>query len=480
MNEFKCSGTWWLPNSQKQVMGDLTFSNKNGIQLDLHELLDEGRSFPEIMTDDQFLEFPIILGRTKDGKLITLCDCAEVSVSVNLNGGSYATYDARVVLINAHFTDTQEMRFHRAQVQYDYLPDFVRKQGFTSDLQTKEGILKEYQLTYKYPPKIVATTSRGEVSVSYTFYRKGNSLKGLILQQSTALEIKPREELTLNDIGLQYLRPLQDLISLATNRANSITDLLVYSREKVETGISGTIDVPIKVAFQQDNCEKRQDSLLPPFKLLFTLNDEVIVDRFSEIVERWLTHTNIAAKLKDVFYLYFSTLYDPDLSLDMKFLSIAFAAELYHRRGVSNEILPNNDHKARIKAIVSGVPQEYRRWLNDALLYSNEPRFRNRVDDLVEMTKPVVAPLFSNKDYFVKKVKDTRNYLVHKSPNLQNKAAEGEELYWLTKTLSYVVQTCLLMEVGLTSEDCFRLFSENREYQLHLNEHRLIGPYETP
>lgn len=484
MKDFKYSGSWWLPHSQKQVTGDLTFSNQDGLRLDLHDFLVEGRSFFENAKDKRLSEFPIVLGMTKDGKLITLCDCVEVSVSMtvkNIGEGSisysFAAYDAQAALVGAHFTDTQEMRFHRADIQYDYLPDFVRKHGFIINFETKEG--QEYQYTYEYPSRVVATTSRGSVCISYTFHQGGNPLNGLILRQSTALEIRPQKELTLKDMDLQYLKPLQDLISLATNRANSITDLLVYSKEKVETVMNRTLEVPIEVAFQQVQYGQRQENLLPTSKLLFTLKDQVISDRFSEIIDRWLNHTNITAELKDVFYLFFSVLYDPDLSPDMEFLSLAFAAELYHRRRFSNELLPENEHKERKKSIINGAPEEHRRWLKDVLGFSNEPRFKNRVDELVEMTKPVVSPIFSDKDYFVKKVKDTRNYLVHKNPKLKKKAAEGEELYWTTKTLKYLVQTCLLVEVGLTSEDCFMLLSKNKDYKLALERAPTFGPQHT-
>lgn len=485
MKDFKYSGSWWLPQSQRQVTGDLLFSNEDGLRLDLDDSLAEGRSFFESMKDDRRTTYAIVLGMTKNGKLITLCDCEEIGVSTtfkNVGEGSLAyntaRYDARAAFIGIHFVDAQEMHFHRAHVQYDYLPDFVRKQGFTPDFKTKEGILQKYQLTYEYPPKIVATTSRGTVSVSYTFHQEGDPLKGLILRQSTALEIKLEEELTLKELDIQYIRRLQDLISLATNRPNSITDLLVYSNEKVETVMNRTGEIPIEVVFQQKDQEERQESLLPPNKLLFTLRDRSVAERFSEIIERWLTKTDID-ELGDVFNLFFSVLYARDLLLEMEFLNIAFAAELYHRKRFSNEVLPKNEHKARITSILNAAPAAHAEWLKRVLNFSNEPFFRSRIDELVEMTKEVVSPLFSDKDYFVNKVKDTRHYRVHNVSSLKKKAATGEELYWITKTLSYLVQACLLIELGLTSQDCVELFSKNRDYQLALERAPTYGPHTT-
>lgn len=267
----------------------------------------------------------------------------------------YCKLRCKAAFIGAYFDDAQQMHFHRAQVQYDYLPDFVRKQGFIHDIKTKEGILQKYQLTYEHPPRIVATTTRGTISVSYTFHHHGGPLKELTLWQTTALEIEQEKELTLKELSNQYIQPLQDLISLATNRPNSITDLIVYSKGKVETVMNRTREVPIEVVFQRNYYEEREESLLPPDKLLFTLEDRSVSERFSEIIERWLTHTDID-KLGDVFNLFFSVLYAPDLSQEMGFLNIAFAAELYHRKRFSNQVLPKKEHKARIASVVCRAP----------------------------------------------------------------------------------------------------------------------------
>jgi hypothetical protein len=485
MKNFKYSGSWWLPHSEKQVTGDLIFSNEAGLRLDLHDSLAEGGSFLDTLRDDRRTAYPVVLGMTEDGKLVTLCDCQETRVSTafkNIEEGGFlyttAGYDARAAFIGAHFFETQQMQFHRAEVQYDYLPDFVRKQGFTPDFKMEDGILQKYQLTYEYPPRIVATTSRGIISVSYNFHQHGGPMKELTLWQSTALEIKLEKELTLKKLDIEYIRPLQDLMSLAANRPTSITDLLVYSKEKVETVMNRTSEVPIAVVFQQNYQKERQDSLLPPNKLLFTLEDRSVSERFSEIIERWLTNTDLD-ELGDVFTLFFSVLYAPDLSQEMGFLNIAFAAELYHRKRFSNEVLPKNKHKARVTSVVDSAPEEHREWVKNALSFSNEPRFRDRIDDLVDMTKEVISPLFSDKDYFVNKVRDTRHYRVHNVSRLKKNAAEGEELYWITKTLSYLVQACLLIELGLTSQDCFELFSKNRDYEFARERAPIYGPHAT-
>ncbi len=480
MDDFKYSGSWYLPNSEKRVSGDLTFSDASGLRLNLDE------PFQEKMGDHL-----IILGVTEEGKSITLYDCLLTnfrSVATELSDGKmldYKTegYEVRVAFIGAQFSDAQEMRFHHAQVQYDYLPDFVQRHGFKTNLQTtKEGIPQRYELTYEFPETTVATTPQATITIGYALEREGDLLNGLVLRQSPLLEIEWGMDLTHKELDSQWIHPLRDLISFATKRPNSVTALRVYCKNKVKTltnyttGRNYSSEIPIEIFYQQRYHGQRQNYLLSTDKLLFTLQSERISDQLSEVLSNWLD-INSADKLADVCNLFFSVLYAPDLYPEMKFLNIAFSAELYHRKRFSNEILPESEHKARVKSIVGSAPAEHREWLNNVLFFSNEPPFRDRIDQLIEETKEVVSPLFSDKDYFVCKVKDTRNYRVHNDPRLETKAAKGEELDWISEVLSFLVQTCLLKELGLSSQECFALFSKNRDYETRRAQAHVFTPH---
>lgn len=74
-------------------------------------------------------------------------------------------------------------------------------------------------------------------------------------------------------------------------------------------------------------------------------------------------------------------------------------------------------------------------------------------------------PLVKDHAKFAKKVRDTRNYFTHWNTDLQDKAAQGEELFRITQTLLFMLQSCLLMELGCTPERCAELISKNKKYQ---------------
>jgi len=419
--------------------------------------------------------------------MITLYDCRkrEDSISWRIKNDepgkswSYTTgkYSANLIFIGAHFTDPDEMQFHKARVQYAYLPDWVRRDGFKEKARTSRS--DAFELTYQYPPAVEAVTSKGIVSIQYGFHPLYDLLKGGTFRQSTWMQVELPDALTIEEWQRQYIYPLQNFMILATRIPNWITELFLYSNKKTDTITNAesvrkkTIPIPIQVIFRQYLHESRADTLLTPDKMVFTLLD--IETNFSDIIEIWLKISDVDV-LGDVCNLFFSVFYSQHLYQELEFLNTVFAAELYHRRRMKNEVLPKNEHKSRVTAILCAIPEEHKEWLQDILNFSNEPTFEQRINDVVDLTKEVVLPLVSNRDYFVKKVKHTRNYHVHNVPNLKKKAARDKELYWITDTLSYLVQTCLFRELGLSSQRCFELLSKNKQYKFAMEHASEFGP----
>ena len=481
MKNLECSGDWWLPhNKERKIAGKLTFSNQDGICLDLLGLLEEKTG------DDLSKSYSIILGVTTDCKMITLCDCRKRGDSISWcvsdepeKSWSYDTgrYSANLIFIGAHFTDPDEMQFYKARVQYAYLPDWVRRDGFKE--KTRASRSDPYELTYQYPPAVKSVTSKGTISVQYDFHPHYDLLKGGSFRQSTWMQVELPGALTLEEWQRQYIYPLQNFIILATRIPNWVIELFVYSNQKTNTvtdaeGVKKKIiPIPIQVVFRQYLHEGREDKLLTSDKMIFSLQD--IETNFDDIMGTWLEISDFD-NLGDVCNLFFSVFYSQHLYQELEFLNTVFAAELYHRRRMKNEVLPKNEHNGCVTAILSAIPEEYKDWLQDILNFSNEPPFEQRINEVVDLTREVVLPLTSNRDYFVKKVKHTRNYHVHNDPNLKKKAAHGEELYWITDTLSYLVQTCLFREMGLLPRRCFELLSKNKQYKFAMKHASKFGP----
>lgn len=372
MENLEESGFWWLPFSpENQVPGILTFSSSDGIGLSLMGSFQNSINIGELST------YRVILGLTKR-KLVTLYECRCIGSGLSIPGFMSQEYRASIAFIGAHFTKSDELRFHKITLEYSYLPDWagllnIQEQTLFRDQQSIGG----YQLTYTLPEKISATTAQATVSIIYTFAKSGNLLQSK-LSQSAFMLIETQEELTFEDWNSRFINPIQNFLSLATDRPNFLTKVESYSKQGTRsTSDENVQQVPIQVIFSQNYYYyevEREKQLLQQEDMIFTLKD--IESDFGSVIERWL---KLNSELDSVCNLFFSVQYSPHMYLEHKFTNITQAIESYHRRRFRNQSLTEEEHHYRLEAIFAETPEDYRDWLREKLKYSNEPSFRNRI-----------------------------------------------------------------------------------------------------
>ena len=454
MEELELSGWWWLPdNEDKKVPGVMTFSNEEGIRL---KLIGSFKELPQLGSAE---EHPLILGSTGEGKLVTLFDAIPLRTSFTSGGFTTQEFWARVGCTGAQFLQAEQARFHKASLEYTHLADWVGRSGFHPDYDTEGGSLTKYRLAYTFPDEVKAAIPDGEVCVTYAFESGGDLLREVSLRQSARIRVDLGHDLTLDEWWSDFVLPFRNLLTLATTRPNALTRISVYSEDKTVSTSKGDREVPVDLFYQQVWHEKVQAKRLFPHDMLFTLHD--VAEDFGAVVKHWL---RVAKELDSVCNLFFSVSHLPGLYSENQFLNTVQAAESYHRRRIRNRVLPRALHRERVRSIFHQVPAEHEEWLKQVLAYSNEPTLRHRMSDLLDVTQEVVSPLITDQDGFVRKVVDTRNYFTHYDPHLRSKAATRSELHWLRETLSFMVEACLLRELGLAAERRRDLFQRNRRY----------------
>jgi hypothetical protein len=175
---------------------------------------------------------------------------------------------------------------------------------------------------------------------------------------------------------------------------------------------------------------------------------------FGPTIERWIARAEVL--LHPVYRLYLGTVYDPQIFLEQRLLSLVQALEAYPRRTTAATDLPEDEHEKRLEAILGAVPEGHREWLEGKLRYSNESNLRKRINDIFEehpQTSDSVVGI-SNKDKksFVNVI-DTRNYRTHFDENLEGRAARGEDLHRINHKLSHLMEMCLIAEIGFEEDD---------------------------
>ncbi|HEV2864233.1 MAG TPA: HEPN domain-containing protein [Pyrinomonadaceae bacterium] len=459
MDNTEHSGKWWLPsNPEHAVSGTLTFSNQDGAELRLIGSLEAFDTF-----NTELKTYPIILGLSVDGKLITLNGCMSADTRMTIPGFVSQAYRIDLCFIGGHISDESQLRFKRLELQYSRLPDWVFTSGFSITKYDNEP--HRLEVNYVLPDDIKAITTKGTFSITFTFNLKGDGIEEINLRQSVWLEIEADDEYSFYQLITRYVRPLQNFLSLAATKPNSILRLKVYSKDMfAETPDGNSQETSLEVIFSQTYYEVKPAKLLLVFDMLFNLHD--IAEELQGVLESWL---RVSEELDTVCNLFFGIQYIPKMYSKQKFLYVVQAIETYHRRRFANNVLPKGAHKARIREILEHTVEEHRDWLKEQLNYSNEPRLRQRVKEILDMLEDTVSTLITDKDAFAKDVVNTRNYYTHYDPHLKDKAAQGIKLYVLTEKLSYLLQACLLVELGIPKQKCAELLIRNQGYIRAIN-----------
>lgn len=147
--------------------------------------------------------------------------------------------------------------------------------------------------------------------------------------------------------------------------------------------------------------------------------------------------------------------------LEQRFLSLVQAVESYHRRTrINNEIDPE-DHKKRVNAVIESVDDQYKKWIEGRLGYSNEPTLRKRLRELIDECGELIKLSSSGgKKAFINKVCDTRNYLTHYDVSLSDRVAKESELLKICYMLGIIIEFNLLLEIGFEQEMAHQLLGE--------------------
>ncbi len=449
MKSFEYSGMWWLPTQQEnKVLGIASFAEDDRINLALDGLLVPERDGG--LPDLPFKKHPLILGLTNDGLAITLFDCFDTSLTLSLGGNSKQQCLAHVAYLGAHLTEPQEIRFNKIGACFSHLPEWA-------------GVfpIRGFQNTFD---EIRAFTTKGVISVHPTRPLGIEWIAETELAEAVCITIESQEALSLEEWNVQYVFPLQNLLSLATQRPNFLVSLRAYIKQNVVTQSDIDLaEISVQIVYLPAFVPFAPSRTVFPGIILFSLQE--IADDFSNLMDSWL---NVADGLDSVCSLFFGVQYTK-LYLDQRFLFIAQAAEVYQSRRTERLYLPENEFQDLIQVILAGCPEAHRGWLEDKIRYSNKPTFRRHLKDLVDKVANILLPLIRERGYdkstFTDIVYNTRNYLTHHTNELKPKAAQGDELFFITQYLSITVQVCLLYELGFTPQRCIEMFRKHEIYQ---------------
>lgn len=471
IEKFEYKGVWWLPdNPEKQISGTLRFVPGEGAVLDLVGSFNG--SFVEIKSTNCIkkvwtgkpFEPEIILGTSSNGNSITLHRCVETKRLDSSSGFSTSSFYANIVFIGWHFTKPEELKFKSFFVNYPYFEEWSGIGVFSYRRESEEKS-KQYEVKYEVPEPVKAKIDNFKISFDHNLNVSGDWIREVNLKHTTFIKIEPEDELHFEEYQ-SILYHLQNFLSLATARTIYPLSIKATTEQykRVSTFSKGTVHHPPIEIFYNVIGKVDLSKKLNHYDMLFTFED--ISGQFETYLQNWFDKAEL---LKPVYDLFFGTLYKPSMYLEVQFLSLIQAVESYHRRRFGGEYLSGGDYKEVCDTLVNAIPDSveggFKDILKSRIQYGNDFSLRTRLKGLFDSDeyREILSEFVENKNAFISKVIDTRNYLTHYEG--EEKAAIGEELDPFIQKLKILLEICLLTELGFSSEEVKKLFSRNRRYQ---------------
>lgn len=438
---FEYQGHWWTPEQpDEKLPGILRFDPEGGATLSL---------FGSLRAPEGEDEGVPILGHSIENTPITLTSLIWPPSIPGMPSGTSrfgtSTVDAGMVIVGEHFEREEEVEFERLIVEYLHLDAWAGVSGFEIafiDDPDTHPITVRHEL-----PEPIAADVGDEYKVNL-FFGSGfeaspRPFTRATITQVVELVIIFPEKKPLQDL-MDIAYRLQHLLSLGTRRSafpvamcgatgpvGEVRRVMIYYRALGRIG--AVRERPAR------------------HKMLFSLRD--LPEGFGPAVEKWLARAEV---LDPVYRLYLGTLYNPQMFLEQQFLSLVQALEAYHSRTTDVLDLPDDEHEKRMEAILGAVPENHRGWLEGKLRYSNEPSLRKRIKHIFEeypQTVDFVVGSSKDKNTFVNKVVDTRNYRTHFDESLESRAARGGELHEINDKLRHLMEMCFMAEIGFEDDE---------------------------
>ncbi len=470
-DNFEYKGIWWLPeNPDRGVAGTVSFDGK-GINLELSGLLHEPADFEE-----RDLQPDFILGRVRQGRLITLYQAFETGSTVPVAGGHpeppipyFSSFGALHMFVGAHFTSQSEMQFSALSASFTYLEEWmgVERIPFRRSFDLEEGT---ETVTYSYPERIEITVReiRSRILFSSQLTQKGDTFRTRRWEHEARVWIYPEEQ---QDFGWcqNVLGTCQLLFTLLIGRAVHPKRIQAHVPGTHETftpygEIQGAVDI-----FSLQYSDSIRRDTRPPLQhwnwrhVLVPL--PAIEADLEQIFNAWFEKER---SLRPVYELYFGALYNPQMYVDTEFLTLAQALESYHSRtslGGSDRYFPDEEYAVHQEAMLSVLPEDVRQTLNlrDRLQYLNRYTLKKRLDELLERVGyPIRTYLTDHPGRFTRRITDTRNYLTHYSEELRGRTLGEEEFYGVNQKLRVWLMALLLLELDISYETVLTAAQEFR------------------
>ncbi|MHA1451044.1 MAG: HEPN domain-containing protein [Candidatus Hodarchaeales archaeon] len=374
--ELILDGYWWLPdNPDNEIQGQLVFTPLIDSYFELQG------DFSEEITFLDKRNYPIILGMLSNGTSVTLENCLLVNQNINFHGYPVLRFYVRRIYKGVHFDSVENICFKRVFVSFHNLNEWSDFKWLEIDKKYKP---QKYSIQYTQPSPISFETDDYLISFM-SGHSFNDTFSKFVIEQQTTISIESKKgQLPIGEFS-QVIRYFQNFLTLAIGEPTSLIDIYGHTDSSIiEIETKKEIHNKVDIYYSSTGKDVVYKKIHKG-EMLFTLQD--VKDDISSMIMNWLEK---GVSYAPVFNLYFSTLYNPHLYSEIKFLSIIQAIETYHRRKFGgkyqeDEEFHNNLYQDFVDVIPDGIDKSFRDSLRfGKLKYANEYSLRKRLRILID------------------------------------------------------------------------------------------------
>lgn len=453
--EIKKTGTFWIPSFPEPVSGVLSISNERGIELEVAQSLvnDPASIVHPFRNLDSFFQ---VIGHIQEYGFLILDGCYISNSGLNFNLSQIQTSQTiRATRVFTGFPHIQHLQngipsFNTFKFSIEGIDEWLWIHCIDENYNHEE-----YTLTISCnPPESILLNLTDGMRLEITVEMENDTLKrpwGRGVTQKAYFKLVSEEPQELDEF-FSVAQKIVHLLCFTINDPVQVDSLSVTSNAICKDHGEGTTPYPAPITIYVPSIYHSKDEpKIDWTRMLFRFSD--IQDNAEGMINKWLESYE---DYKNAFDLYFLAQLKPQLSLEVKFLTLAQDLEVYHRQMSSDDAPEMSEVKLKYKEFVQELVGQYpdekdKKWLEGKLGHLNDVSLGQRIKGLINPFKELIGNS-RERDKLAHKIAVTRNYLTHYNPCLESEAAKGEELHVLCLKMELLFELHFLKLTGFTPE----------------------------
>lgn len=456
------TGNFWLPPYLEPVPGVLSISNEKGIVLEAAKsLINDPTSIVSSFVNLNNV-FQVI-GHIQEDGFVILDGCQISTSEFNLNLSQIQTSQTiwanRVFTGFPHIQDLQNgiPSFNTFKFSIEGIDEWLWIRGINviNAIYGYGGDTTTISTTISSkPPENISFNLTNGMQLKITFEMGGidppSPWKVGVTQKAYFTLVSENAQKLDEFFSIAY--KIVDLLCFTINETVYLDSMSATSNAIIQDPGGGrTYPAPITIYDPDVFYYSKDQPKIDRTRMLFTFSD--IRDEAEGMINRWIESYE---DYKNAFDLYFLAQLKPQLSLEVKFLTLAQGLEVFHRRRSSDDAPEMSEVKLKYKEIVQSLIEQYpdeesKKWLDGKLKHLNDVTLGKRIKELINPFKEILGNS-KQRGKLAYKIAFTRNYLTHYDPESEPEAAKGEDLRVLCLKMELLFELHFLKLTGFTPE----------------------------